>query len=41
MLFVFMVVQMEVKEILEGKVVDKWQVYCDFCEGKIIVGIGD
>lgn len=29
------------RAIPEGKVVDKWQVYRDLCEGKSLVGIGD
>ena len=29
------------REIPEGKVADKWQVYRDLCEGRAIVGIGD
>lgn len=29
------------REIPEGKVVDKWRVYRDLCEGKAIVGVGD
>lgn len=36
-----MAAQMEAKEIPEGKVVDKWQVYRDLCEGKSIIGVGD
>ncbi|MFU0505761.1 plasmid replication protein RepC [Pseudaminobacter sp. NGMCC 1.201702] len=28
-------------EIPEGKIVDKWQVYRDLCEGKSIIGVGD
>lgn len=33
--------QKDSQEIPEGKVVDKWQVYRDLCEGKRLVGIGD
>jgi replication initiation protein RepC len=33
--------QRDSQEIPEGKVVDKWQVYRDLCEGKSLVGIGD
>lgn len=33
--------QNESREIPKGRVVDKWQVYRNLCEGKSIVGIGD
>lgn len=33
--------QKESREIPEGKVVDKWQLYRWLCEGKSLVGIGD
>jgi replication initiation protein RepC len=33
--------QNESREIPEGKVVDKWQLYRWLCEGKSLVGIGD
>lgn len=33
--------QREAKEIPEGRAVDKWQVYRNLCEGKIIIGVGD
>lgn len=33
--------QKDSQGIPEGKVVDKWQVYRDLCEGKSLVGIGD
>ena len=36
-----MAVQIEARQIPQGKAVDKWQVYRDLCEGKSIVGIGD
>lgn len=31
----------ESREIPKGRVVDKWQIYRNLCEGKSIVGIGD
>ncbi|ESY85934.1 replication initiation protein [Mesorhizobium sp. LNHC220B00] len=34
-------VQNESREIPKGRVVDKWQIYRNLCEGKSIVGIGD
>jgi replication initiation protein RepC len=33
--------QNESREIPKGRVVDKWQIYRNLCEGKSIVGIGD
>ncbi len=33
--------QSESREIPKGRVVDKWQIYRNLCEGKSIVGIGD
>lgn len=33
--------QNDSREIPKGRVVDKWQIYRDLCEGKSIVGIGD
>ncbi|BAB54963.1 plasmid replication protein RepC [Mesorhizobium japonicum] len=33
--------QNESREIPKGKVIDKWQIYRNLCEGKSIVGIGD
>ncbi|TIR60739.1 MAG: replication initiation protein RepC, partial [Mesorhizobium sp.] len=33
--------QNESREIPKGRVVEKWQVYRNLCEGKSIVGIGD
>jgi replication initiation protein RepC len=33
--------QNDSREIPEGRVVEKWQVYRNLCEGKSIVGIGD
>ncbi|RWJ04906.1 MAG: replication initiation protein RepC [Mesorhizobium sp.] len=33
--------QKESREIPEGRVVEKWQVYRNLCEGKSIVGVGD
>lgn len=33
--------QKEAADIPEGKVVDKWQVYRDLCEGKSVVGVSD
>jgi replication initiation protein RepC len=33
--------QKESREIPEGRVVEKWQIYRNLCEGKSIVGIGD
>jgi replication initiation protein RepC len=33
--------QKEAKEVPDGAVADKWQVYRHLCEGKSIVGIGD
>lgn len=33
--------QNDSREIPDGRVVDKWHVYRDLCEGKTIIGIGD
>ncbi|TJV46247.1 MAG: replication initiation protein RepC [Mesorhizobium sp.] len=33
--------QNESREIPKGRVVDKWQIYRNLCEGKSVVGIGD
>lgn len=33
--------QNESREIPKGRIVDKWQIYRNLCEGKSIVGIGD
>ncbi|UVC19362.1 plasmid replication protein RepC [Mesorhizobium onobrychidis] len=33
--------QNESREIPKGRVVDKWQIYRNLCEGKSIIGIGD
>ncbi|WP_353646521.1 plasmid replication protein RepC [Mesorhizobium sp. WSM2239] len=33
--------QNDAKDIPEGTVADKWQVYRDLCEGKRIIGVGD
>ncbi|CAN7753190.1 plasmid replication protein RepC [Mesorhizobium sp. LjNodule214] len=33
--------QNESREIPKGRVVDKWQIYRNLCEGKSLVGIGD
>jgi len=33
--------QKDSREIPKGRVVDKWQIYRNLCEGKSIVGIGD
>ncbi|KAA3442021.1 replication initiation protein RepC [Mesorhizobium sp. SARCC-RB16n] len=33
--------QTESREIPKGRVIDKWQIYRNLCEGKSIVGIGD
>ncbi len=41
MSFALMAARMKAIEIPEGKVVGKWQVYRDLCEGKSIIGIGD
>lgn len=33
--------QLDARKIPSGKAVDKWQIYRDLCEGKVVVGIGD
>ncbi|RWI18621.1 MAG: replication initiation protein RepC [Mesorhizobium sp.] len=33
--------QNESREIPKGRIVDKWQIYRNLCEGKSIIGIGD
>jgi replication initiation protein RepC len=41
MTLAWLAAQRDSREIPDGKIADKWQVYRDLCEGKSLIGVGD